>query len=154
MLQVFPVLISKAVKKKDTEYTTTLVYQAMKGLKSAEDTDNIALGLSKLAKAVAPMNEPLALEVLDVAVQAANASTTNANTARNTLDVEAFKNLSAKNEMRVRASAGSLKDRLPRIVTLAAIYQQQAQKLTAKTNKSTSPSKASAKKPSNLSNKD
>ncbi len=159
MLQVFPVLIGRAVKKKDAGYATSLVYQAMKGLKGAEDNDNTALGLSMLAKAVAPMNEPLALEILDVAVQAANDRATNSTTstkiARHTLDAEAFKNLTAKHEMRVRSAAGSLKDRLPRIVTLAAIYQQQAQQLTAKRNDITPPptAKATVKKPATQSNK-
>jgi hypothetical protein len=98
-------------------------------LPSNREFDPILASLSKLASLIAPLDEQLALEVLDEVIAVANASALDTAQGRTGLDVELFRKLALSNEVRVRQAAESLKDRLRRIVALSAIYQAQAAKL-------------------------
>lgn len=70
MLQVYPVLIDKCAADEDQSCVISLVYQSMKQLKQADGEDEVAMSLGRLAKSVARVNAPLALEVLDELVSA------------------------------------------------------------------------------------
>ena len=129
ILQVYPAIIGKCVADKDPACASNFTYQAMKQLKRAEDQDTVPLSLSRLAKSVAPVNEMLALEMLDEAVQAANGSEVDTRQGSVGLDLEVFRMLSPKNEVRVREAATTLKDRLRRIAASATIYQRKAKEL-------------------------
>ncbi|MDT5060100.1 MAG: hypothetical protein QOH63_559 [Acidobacteriota bacterium] len=130
ILQAYPVIINKCIANKDSACATSLTYQALKQLKRAEDESTIPLSLSKLAKLIAPVNDSLALEVLDEVVLAANRSSVDTKQGNTGLDVSAFKQLAPKNEARVRQAATSLTDSLRQIISLAAIYQWKAEELS------------------------
>lgn len=148
ILQVYPVIINKYVISKDHSNATLIVYQAIKQLKHANtevaippagipssalvisrELDPVLLSLSKLAKVVVSMDEPLALEILDETVRSANASDMDTGQGRTGIDLDVFRKLTPKNEIRVRQAAESLKDPLRRIVALAIIYQWEAEEL-------------------------
>jgi hypothetical protein len=97
---------------------------------SNREFDPVLSALSKLATLIAPLDKQLALEVLDEVIAAANASALDTGQARTGFDVELFRKLSLRNEVRARQSAEAFKDRLRRIVALSAIYQTQAAALT------------------------
>ncbi len=131
ILQVYPLMISKCVAQRDSSCATVLLYRAMKQLRRAEDQASVPLSLTRLAKAVASVNDALALEALEEAVSTANRS--NAIDTRqgpSGLDHDAFKRLAPKNEVRVRQAATALKDPSRQILALAAIYQWKAEELT------------------------
>jgi hypothetical protein len=103
----------------------------VKQLKRTPDTAAIELSLSALANAVAPVNEGLAFEVLDEAVAAANTNNfKDTELGRPGINAEVFQTLAAKNEARSLQSANALKERLPRIAALAAIYRRKAEAIT------------------------
>lgn len=150
IVQVYPLIIDKCVKRRDQSCAIYLVYQAISRLKRAkvepdipqslgnlrsklpsnQELDPLSLALSRLAKAVAPINETLALEVLDEAVLAANNSNLDTGQGRIGLEVDIFRKLARNNDSRVRQAAGSLKDPLRQIVTLAVIYRWRAEDIT------------------------
>jgi hypothetical protein len=149
ILQVYPVIINKYVASKDQPSVTLVVYQAIKQLKHAntesatpppgipssalitsKELDPVLLSLSKLAKAVIPIDEMLALEILDEAVLSANASNMDTGQGRTGIDMDIFRKLAPKNEIRVLQAAETLRDPLRRIVALAVIYQWKAEKIT------------------------
>jgi hypothetical protein len=132
ILQVYSALISKCVTDKGLSCAATMPYQAMKHLEHAGDEAALPLSFSKLAKAVAPVDDALSLELLDKAVLAANKSDAGTEEGNVGLDVSVFKDLAPKSELRVRQAAESLKDQLHQIVALAAIYQWKAEELTKK----------------------
>lgn len=146
ILRVYPVIVRKCSADRDQGCATSLVYQAMKQLKaanvmpaflpggvappikvSAKEYDPFLLGLSRLAKAVTPINEVLALEVLDELALTANRSQIDTGQGRTGFETDVFKALAQKNETRVLQTANSLKDRLHRIAALAAVYQWKAE---------------------------
>lgn len=148
ILQVYPVIINKCVARRDQSCVTASVYQAMKQLKRANtepiappagipasvvpgsrEFDPVSLSLSRLAKAVAPVNDTLALEVLEEMVRAANRSNVDTAQGRIGFDVDVFKKLAPTDEARVRQDAAALDDPLRQIVALAAIYQWKAEEL-------------------------
>lgn len=152
ILAVYPVLLKQCVAKKDQACASALVYQAMKQLKRADTTphtpppgipasaipssrefDPALLSLSQLAKVVAPLNDVLALEVLDETVAAANRSEIDTAQGRTGFEMDVFKIIAAKNETRARQAAEDLKDPLRRIIALAAIYQWKAAELAKAT---------------------
>ena len=165
ILQVYPVIISKCAQKKDQNCVAASVYEAIRQLKHAETTpaippsaltssgvsssresDVVVLSLSRLSEAVAPINEVLALEVLDEMVLAANQGERQAGEGRLKFETVAFRRLAAKDEIRVRQTAENLKDPLRQIVALAAVYQWKAEDLDKKIE-------ASMKKPQGLRRK-
>lgn len=151
MLQVYPLIISKCAASKDQSCVISSFYQAIKQLKRSESTpyaplqgvpvlvaptnrevDPVLLSLSKLAKAVASVNDTLALEALDETVTAANSSNVDTGQGRIGFDTDVFSLLAPKNEARVRQAATTLKDPLRQIVALAVIAQWKAKELTKK----------------------
>jgi len=130
ILRVYSALISKCVTAKEPTCAAAITYQAMKQLERAGDEAALPLSFSKLAKAVVPVNDALALELLDKAVTAANRSDADTEEGTVGFDVSVFKDLAPKSELRVRQSAESLKDRLRQIMALAAVYQWKAAALT------------------------
>jgi hypothetical protein len=148
IMRVYPIIVNKCVAKKDRTCAANSVYQAMKQLKDAgntlptppsglpasfmptsEEFDPVALSLCKLAKIIASIDSALALDVLDEAVQAANRSSIDTGQGRTGLETDVFKQLAAEDETRVRQAAISLKQPLPKIVALAALYQWKSQAL-------------------------
>jgi len=101
---------------------------------SNREFDPVLSSLSKLAGIIAPLDEQLALEVLDEVIATANSSALDTEQGRTGIDVELFRKLALRNEVRVRQSAESLQDRLRKIVAKSAIYQARAAEL-AKTAK-------------------
>lgn len=151
LLEAYPAIINRCLADKNrTCAASLLVNKAVGQLKRADSTphtppagiplplvtnrefDPVLSGLSKLALLIAPLDAQLALEVLDEIINAANASALDTEQARTGLDVELFRKLSAKHEVRVKQSAEAFKDRLRRIVAHAAIYQAQAAALAAR----------------------
>lgn len=155
MLQVYPLIINKCAARKDQSCVISSFYQALKQLKRGDttpyalpqgvpalgaptnrDLDPVLLSLSKLAKAVASINDTLALEALDETVAAANSSDVDTGQGRIGFDTDVFRLLAPKNEARVRQAATTLKDQLRQIVALAVIDQWKAKELTEKTKAS------------------
>ncbi|HEX8130242.1 MAG TPA: hypothetical protein VF527_14155, partial [Pyrinomonadaceae bacterium] len=155
LLEAYPAIIKHCLASKHhTCAANLLVSKAVHQLKRADLTPNmppagipssivpsnhefdpVLSGLSKLATLIAPLDEQLALEVLDEVIIAANASALDTEQGRTGLEVEPFRRLAVKNEVRVRQAAEAFKDRLRRIVVLSAIYQAQAAALTQAANK-------------------
>lgn len=148
VMRVYPVILNKCVADKDRICAADTVAQAVKQLKNSNNTppslppgvpaslasterefDPVTLSLCQLAKAVAPLDGTLALEVLDETVQAANRSNIDTAQGRTGLETDVFKRLAAVDETRVYQATSNLKQRLPKIAALAALYQWKAQKL-------------------------
>ncbi|HYG09550.1 MAG TPA: hypothetical protein VD835_06220 [Pyrinomonadaceae bacterium] len=142
MLEAYPAIIKRCVADKNETCVTLLGRKAVSQLKRADLTpaappagipasavasnrefDPLLSALSKLAMLVAPLDRQLALEVLDEVIAAANASALDTEQGRTGLDAELFRKLGSDDEVRVRQAAETLKDRLRRIVALAAIYE-------------------------------
>jgi hypothetical protein len=147
MLQVYPVIVQGYANNKDQSNASAAVHQAMRQLKNANfkpvppnmhsgipsefrptasEIDVVLSALEKLAKAILPIDSLLAAEVVDQVVLRANASETDTTQGRTGLDSDLFKRLASKDEVRARTAAETFKDRLRRIVALAAIYQWKA----------------------------
>jgi hypothetical protein len=146
--QVYPALIAGCGVTKDASCASALAYQALKQLRRAEtappappagipasifdtprDLDPVVVSAFKLAAAVLAVNAPLGLEVLDEAVQTANASAMETAHGRTGFDAAAFKQFAAADEARARQAAETFRDPLRRVVALAALYQRQAEAL-------------------------
>lgn len=152
MLKVYPAIIKVCVERKDQTCVTTLGYQAIKQLKKADNTpllplkdtpssfvtkanSNLIDNMGKLALAVVPIDETLALIILDDMVDAANKRNVETEKGLVGFDTEIFRKLAFKNEMRVKQAAINLQDPLRQIITLATIYQVKAKTLTDKSKK-------------------
>jgi hypothetical protein len=98
----------------------------------SQQLDPVLSGFGKLAKAIAPINEGLGLEVLDELVVAANNSSTDTAQGDVGFETDIFKELASKNEGRAKQAAESLKDTLRQIAALAAIYRWKATSLAKK----------------------
>lgn len=148
MLEAYPAIIKRCVADKNRTCVNLLTHKAVSQLKRADLTphappagipmsvvpsnrefDPVLSSLSKLAALIVPLDEQLALEVLDEVVATANSSALDTEQGRTGLDVELFRQLALRNEVRVRQAAETLKDRLRRIVALSAIYQGRATEL-------------------------
>jgi len=148
IMRVYPVIVNQCVAKKDQTCAANSIYHALKQLKDAsnvpppppegvpasfmptsQEFDPVALSLCKLAKAVAPLDGMLALNVLDEMVQAANRSDVDTTQGRTGLEIDVFKKLADVDEIRVYQAASGLKQRLPRVVALAVLGQWRAQQL-------------------------
>lgn len=151
VLEVYPAIIRKCASLKDQACVSTSTYQALKQLKlveispsippagiqarivaTAQEFDPLLSSLNKLAGAIAPTDENLALEVLDEVVSAANKSTLDTGQGRTGLSVEIFSKLALGNETRVRQAAEAFTDPLRQIVVLAAVYKSKAQALASR----------------------
>ena len=164
IMRVYPLIVNKCVAKKDRTCAANSVYQATKQLKDASNAlptppsgvpasfiptigefDPVVISLCQLARILASIDGALALDVLDEAVQAANRSKVDTGQGRTGMEADVFKQLAAEDELRVHQAAITLKQPLPRIVALAALYQWKAQAL-AKSAKAPDRSKESLKK--------
>lgn len=142
ILQVYPVLINKCLANKNQVCANDSVLQGVKQLKHADtklparpagqptssavsdrEVDPVLLSLSKFAKAITPINEALAWDILDELVLSATRSQVDTSQGRIGFEGDIFKLLAQKNETRAYQAANNLKDRLERIVALANIYQ-------------------------------
>jgi hypothetical protein len=145
LLEAYPAIINRCLAAKNrTCAPSLLVHKAVGQLKRANLTpstppagiplpvvtnrefDPVLSGLSKLAALIVPLDEQLALEVLDEVVVAANSSALDTEQGRTGFEAETFRRLSPQNGVRVRQTAEAFKDRLRRIVALSAICQAQA----------------------------
>ncbi|HEU4714997.1 MAG TPA: hypothetical protein VFS76_25845 [Pyrinomonadaceae bacterium] len=150
MLEVYPAIVERYAGDKDQLGTSAAVHSAMKQLKrvkgkppsasvpfgmpsefmpTASERDGIVSTLGKLAKAVLPIDTLLGAQVVDEMVETANRSALDTSLGRTGFDSDLFKNLAAKDEVRARSAAENFKDRLRRIVAVAAIYQWKATEL-------------------------
>lgn len=164
IMRTYPVIVNQCVAKKDRTCAANSIYHALKQLKDAtnapltppegvpaslmptnQEFDPVALSLCKLAKAVAPLDGTLALNVLDEVVQAANRSEIDTTQGRTGLENDVFKKLAAVDENRVYQAASTLKQRLPRLVALAVLGQWRAQQLV-NSLKAEAPHKATSSK--------
>lgn len=156
ILEVYPSLVEGYVSKTDQVGASAAVRQAVRQLKAADgkvgstntqsgmppefaplatERDGTLSILGKLAKAVLPIDTLLATEIVDEIVVKANASQIDTSQGRTGIDSELFKSLASKDEVRARNAADSFKDRLRRVVALAAIYQMKAKKLDREAQK-------------------
>ena len=158
ILQVYPLIVEAYANNKDHAGAAAAVHQALRQLTNASskpasgsvqlgmpaefaptarEIDGIVSTLGKLAKAVMPIDSLLAAEVVDDMVAKANRSQIDTTQGRTGIDNDLFKLFAAKDEVRARSAAESFKDRLRRIVALAAIYQWKAKELEKGTPKTT-----------------
>ncbi|MGI9106732.1 MAG: hypothetical protein ACR2G4_10845 [Pyrinomonadaceae bacterium] len=150
IVEAYPALINRCGtdRQQPSSCASLLVSKAVRQLKRADATpfmppagipasivptgrefDPVLSSLSKFAGLIIAHDETLALEVLDQVVAAANASGMETGQGRTGLELEVFRKLAVRNEVRVRQTAESFKDRLRQIVALAAIYQWKAAEL-------------------------
>jgi hypothetical protein len=153
-LQVYPLIVRAYVASKDQAGATASIHRAMKQIKSADtkpfelpagipvsvvrsgqEFDPVLLSLSRLAKAVLPIDGLLAAEVVDELVGVANRSEIDTKQGQTGFDTDVFCELAAKDEVRARSAAEGFQDHLRRIVALAAIYQWKAKELEQSHNK-------------------
>lgn len=148
LLNVYPVIISKCVAKKDQQCVRVAIYQAMRQLEGVDaepatppagipaaavltkgEFDPVTQSLSKLAKLAVPVDHALALDVLDEAVKAANRSGVDAGRGVVGIEADVFQTLAPRDEARVYLAARSLTDRLARIAALASLGARKAREL-------------------------
>jgi hypothetical protein len=150
MLQVYPLIVQRYASNNDQIGASATVHQAIRQLKSVNnkpvtastqfgmpaefrpnvsEVDGVLSALGKLAKAILPIDSLLASEVVDDVVVRANASQIDTTQGRTGVDSDLFKSLASKDEIRARSAAEKFKDRLRRIVAVAAIYQWKAKEL-------------------------
>jgi hypothetical protein len=149
VLNVYPVIIEKHIAAKDRAGASALVMQAVSQLKRADSApatppagipaaavasgaefDPVLAGMSRLAKLVLPIDEALAFDVLDETIAAANRSTVDSAYGRVGFEAEVFKTFAAKDEQRSLFAAQTIKDRLRRIASVAAVYESVAERLS------------------------
>ena len=92
-------------------------------------TSPLLSGLVRLAMAVLPVDSLLAAEVLDEVVTVANKTNVDTKNGRIGLISLFLRSLRPKTKLARFSAAQNLKDRLRRIVALAAIYQWKAREL-------------------------
>lgn len=132
ILQVYPLIVEGYAKRKDQVNASAATRQAMEQLKKLKpNIEATLLSLGRLAKAVVPIDTLLAAEIVDDIVSRANASEMDTSQGRTGIDSDLFKNLAAKDEVRARSAAESFKDRLRRVMALAAVDQWKAKELSS-----------------------
>ena len=153
MLAVYPLIVQGYAKDRNSAAASATVQQAIQQLKKADtkpastlffempasdaptsaEVDPLLSSLGKLAQAILPIDSLLASEVVDEMVTRANASSIDTTQGRTGIDSHIFSTLAARDEIRARTAAENFKDRLRRIVALAAIYQWKAKSLDKRT---------------------
>lgn len=160
--QIYSALIRSCAGKKDTACVTNLGRQAMRQFEKADasppappagipasvfassrEADPVLQGLAKLSNSVAQFDEPLAFEMLDKMVAAANKSEVDTGLGRAGFSPEVFATLAALNETRAMQSASQMDDPLRRVVARAAILKWKAAKLDKASDKA--PTKSAVK---------
>lgn len=142
ILEVYPAIINKCQTDKNNICVNESVVQGIKQLRRADtklpalprdvptssvanerEIDPVLLSLSRFTKAITPINEGLAWDILDELVLSANRSQLDTSQGRTGFEADTFRLLGQKNETRAYQAANNLKDHLERIVALANIYQ-------------------------------
>ena len=148
ILAVYPLIIDRCVENKNESYAAALVYQAVEQIKRANnepskpptgipafavatnsEVDPALFSLGELVKSISPINEALALFVLDEMVLTSNHSKLDTRQGRVGFDASIFKSLSWNSDARVRQAAGNFDDPLRQIISFASIAQGRAEKL-------------------------
>lgn len=154
ILEVYPSIVERYAGDKDQVGASAAVHLAMKQLKTvkskppapiapfgmpsefmptASERDGIVSALGKLAKAVLLIDTLLGAQVVDEMVETANRSPLDTSQGRTGFDADLFKSLAARDEVRARSAAENFKDRLRRMVAIAAIYQWKAKEFEKRT---------------------
>lgn len=130
IMQVYSVVINHCIASKDSSCVSVQAYQAVKQLHDAEETSYTQLSFSKLAKIIAPVDDELALKLLDEMVTAANRSSIDEPFQdRMSFDADIFRVLAGKDEYRVQQAATALNNPLSRIIARSTIYYWKATEL-------------------------
>jgi hypothetical protein len=151
IVAVYPALIKKAVADKDKLRATGLVYQALQQVEKSDNTppppppgipasavagdgrfNPVLTFTAKLATELLPFSGELAFDVLDRLVSFANSTPLESECSQLGFDLAVIKKLAPGNEERVQQAAYALRNRVQRVLALAALYQWKAEKLTAK----------------------
>jgi hypothetical protein len=149
IVQAYSAIVQKCVAAQDRGCASNSTLQAVKQLKRADaataplpagipvsavadarEFDPVLSGLDKLAGIVLPADEPLAWEVWDEMIAAANRSELDTAQGRIGFDVNTFSNIASKSEERARQLAERFKDPLRQIVAHASICRWKAAELT------------------------
>lgn len=145
ILRTYPSLVEKCAAKRDHPCASRLVLQAVRQLKrsdpslatppggipaaaipTSKEVDPVLASLSKLVKLILPIDDTLALDVLNEMVAAANRSAVDTGQGWTGFETDVFTKFAAKNETEALMTAQTLDDRLRRIVSLAAVYKWRA----------------------------
>jgi hypothetical protein len=126
--KIYPIVIEQCVKLKDEPCALSLAAEAIKILKGSDETSIPPYFFSALANSVYKLDDTSAFTILDNMVALFNKREDTEN-IRIGFDANIFKSLAEKNEQRSFQLAESLKQKLPRITTLAILYKWKAEKL-------------------------
>jgi hypothetical protein len=130
ILRVYPRLIESLIKQKEETEAQRLVSDALRILADNPDSKRRSLSLSTLAGLVLPLNQTMAIEILNQAVLSANRSDrTSPEIYKPDFETKVFSTLAEKREPEAVQIAFDLKDDLQRIFALNAIYQTRAKKI-------------------------
>lgn len=146
---VYRALVERAVAAKDRARATRLVYQAMQQVEKADTSaplpppgvpalpsdgrfNPLLTFTARLATDLLPLGDELPFDVLDRLVSFANAAPLEPERAQLGFDLGVFKKLAPRNEERVRQAAYALRNRVQRVLALAALCQWRAGELAAK----------------------
>jgi hypothetical protein len=151
IVAVYPALIKKAVADKDKLRATGLVYQALQQVEKSDNSapppppgipasavagdgrfNPVLTFTAKLATELLPFSDELAFDVLDRLVSFANSTPLESERSQLGFDLAVIKKLAPRNEERVQQAAYALRNRVQRVLALAALYQWEAERLTAK----------------------
>ena len=129
ILRVYPGIINLCASEKDMICALSLANEAVKRLKRFSERPELPRVYGELASSLAPIDQTMALELLDEMVRAANRVPIGTDNGYPGFNVNVFTVLASAHEERVGLAAKSLSDRLQRIASLAAIYEWKAEQL-------------------------
>lgn len=151
VLKAYPPIVEKCAAAKDGPCAAEVVRQAVRQLKQADRTppvlppgipasvlptareqDPVLSSLCKLARAVFPLDDALAFEVLNEMVAAADASEVDTSLGRTGFDAAVFREAARADLPRARQAASGFKDALRLVVAQAAVYRWEAEELNCK----------------------
>ena len=135
--QVYPVIIQAYANNKDQAAASAAANEAVKQLErvNKKSSEAVLVTLGELAAAVLTVDTLLAAEIVDDIVAKANRTPMDTTQGRTSIDGKLFSTLASKDDVRARSAAQSFKDRLQRIVALAAVYQWKAKELDSEIRK-------------------
>lgn len=129
VLRAYPLIIRSCAARKDVSCATSLLAAAVQLINNNATKAERPRILVELVKAIRPVDESLALETLEEAVKAANRSDLDTSNGDPGFDSQVFAILMPKDKVRLEQAAQALKDRVQRIISLAAIYRARAEAL-------------------------
>jgi hypothetical protein len=143
--EAYVAIIARSVSMHKDDWAQEVMLQAVKQLKTANktlwglpkgmpttvaltsrDIDPVLNGIARLTVAISSVSVELAMIGLSETVAAANVSEVDTSQGRSGFDIRIFKQLSEKDEERVRLAADSFKDPFRRLLSLAAVDQWKA----------------------------